>query len=295
MSSQTSSLSSKVSKISKLRFTFKVDNQMKTIYDRISDFEIIDFHTHPFVDDNSNICVYKESFKMKSSDMKPYLNSCGISHIAGSVLHKDADSFGSTFERLIASNRDALRLSEELCGFYSPGFHIHPDHVDESIEEIRFMAGRGVRLIGELVPYMEGWEGYSHKGLLPILREAARESMTVSFHTMCLETIEDMIAAHPNVRFVAAHPGENSQVCFHVDLMKKYPNYYLDISGTGVFRYHAMKYVIEQVGCDRLLFGTDYPVCNPGVYVGGIFAEDFSDCELEHILSLNAKNLLNLK
>ena len=267
---------------------------MKNVLERINEFEIIDFHTHPFLDNNSNICAYKDSFDVKCSEIKKYLPSLGISKIAGSVIRTDRESFENPLDKILKTNRDALALSEMLGDFYIPGFHVHPDYVEESIDEIRFMAARGIRLIGELVPYHDSWDRYDHKGLLPILDEAERHGMTVSFHTMELDSIEAMVASHPNVNFVAAHPGEKNQVLFHVDLMKKYKNLYLDLSGTGIFRYHALRYMVSEVGSERILFGTDYPTCNPGVYVGGVLSEPLSDRDFENIFSLNAKRLLQI-
>ena len=268
---------------------------MENIFDAAKDFEIIDFHTHPFWSAESNICAYKDSFDMRSSDIKAEMNSFGISRIAGSVLFKDKERFSSPLEKIRESNRMSLKLREELSDFYVPGFHIHPDYVEESIGEIRYMASRGVYLIGELVPYMDSWEAYDASGIFPILDEAEKYGMTVSFHTMASETIDAMVASHPNVNFVAAHPGERESLLLHVERMKRYPNLYLDISGTGIFRYHAIKYLVSEVGSERVLFGTDYPICNPGVYVGGLLCEGFSESELENIFSNNAKRLLRLK
>ena len=267
---------------------------MKNVLERINEFEIIDFHTHPFLDNNSNICAYKDSFVMEKENTVELLRSFGISRIAGSVIRVDRESFENPLDKVLKTNRCALQLSEELGDFYVPGFHIHPDYVEESIEEIGFMAKRGIRLIGELVPYHDSWERYDHKGLLPILDAAEKENMTVSFHTMELDSIEAMVASHPNVNFVAAHPGEKNQVLFHVDLMKKYKNLYLDLSGTGIFRYHALRYMVSEVGSERILFGTDYPTCNPGVYIGGVLSEPLSDRDFENIFSCNAKRLLQI-
>ena len=265
---------------------------MKTVFDAVKNFEIIDFHTHPFFSLESNICAYKDSFDMRAEDIKAEMAAFGISRIAGSVVFKDKERFSSPFEKIMAANRAALMLRERLSDFYIPGFHIHPDFVEESISEIRYMASQGVYLIGELVPYMDSWERYDASGLLPILDEAEKHGMTVSFHTMATETIEAMVSSHPNVNFVAAHPGERDSLLAHIERMKKYPNLYLDISGTGVFRYHAIKYLVSEVGSERVLFGSDYPICNPGVYVGGLLSEGFTEGELENIFSNNAKRLL---
>ncbi len=50
---------------------------------------------------------------------------------------------------------------QKYCDFYVPGFHIHPGYVEESLKEIDRMHQKGIKLIGELVPYMDGWNDYS--------------------------------------------------------------------------------------------------------------------------------------
>jgi predicted TIM-barrel fold metal-dependent hydrolase len=52
--------------------------------------------------------------------------------------------------------------------------------------------------------------------------------------------------------------------------------------------------LVNDVGAERILFGTDYPVCNPGVYVGGVLAEKITDSAKELIFSGNAKRLLGI-
>lgn len=268
---------------------------MKNVFQRVADFEIIDFHTHPFTV-NNNICAYKSAFEMCEEEMIPTLRASGICAMCGSVIQvEDRLDYATVFEKNKAANRTALDLARRLDGFYIPGFHVNPDFVEESIEEIRFMNENGVKLIGELVPYHDGWDSYAHKGLHPILEEAARYGMTVSFHTMNQDTIDDMVSSHPDVTFVAAHPGETEQFYGHVERMKKYENLYLDISGTGLYRYKSLGYLVKKLGSDRLLFGTDYPTCNPGCYVGGVLAELLPDSDLENIFSGNAKRILGLK
>ena len=125
---------------------------MKTVFDKADNFKIIDFHTHPFTVD-SNICAYRESFDMNTSDIIPTLTSCGISAICGSVIKtKGNDAYQNVFERIKDENRTALALKDALGDFYIPGFHIHPDYIEQSIAEIRYMSEKGIRLIGEIVP-----------------------------------------------------------------------------------------------------------------------------------------------
>ncbi|MBR5088983.1 MAG: amidohydrolase family protein, partial [Ruminiclostridium sp.] len=169
-----------------------------------------------------------------------------------------------------------------------------PGFVSESVAEIERMSRNGVKLIGELVPYMHGWSDYSCKGLHTILEAAEHYGMIVSFHTMKDEQEEmtRMTEAHPKLVFVAAHPNEKEYFLLHLERLKKYDNFYLDLSGTGIFRYGLIAYGVNKVGSEKFIFGTDYPICNPGMYVQAVLNEPISDSDKENILFRNAERLL---
>lgn len=111
--------------------------------------------------------------------------------------------------------------------------------MEESIAEIERMHAQDIRLIGELVPYLHGWSDYASRNLSKILDAAGAHHMTVSFHTMANEQDEmtRMVREHPDVTFVAAHPGEKEVYLKHLERMERFDNLYLDLSGTGIFRY----------------------------------------------------------
>ena len=72
-------------------------------------------------------------------------------------------------------------------------------------------------------------------------------------------------------------------------------NYYLDLSGHGMFRHGMLRYGIDKFGAERFIFGSDYPTCNPGMYIGGVLLDPLiTDTEKEKIFSLNARRLLGL-
>lgn len=255
---------------------------------------LIDFHVHPYLTTDEFYCFYPEVFTPSPEQLKNDLCRTGISHICGSVLLKKKYHEKSGFAYLKECNQKALLLKEALGNFYTPGFHVHPDYVKESCEEIEEMNRRGIRLIGELVPYMHGWNDYSNKGLQEILDVAQSFHMAVSYHTMPEEQneMEKMVASHPGITFIAAHPGEREFYERHLDRMKKYDNLYLDLSGTGLFRYGMLAYGINAVGSDRFLFGTDYPICNPRMYVQAILQEPISDSARDNIFYNNGRQLL---
>lgn len=274
------------------------------------DFEIIDFHTHPFKEEAENICRHIEHCDMSAENTPKYLKGLGISHICGSVLDgKKLFPEGTTvWDRLKYSNNTALELAEEYEGFYIPGFHVHPRYVRESCEEIERMSKLGVRLIGELVPYMDDWApsgqpvDYTVKEFDEILDTAQMNNMVVSFHTMANasaaenDLIDEMVRRHPKVCFVAAHPGDGTNPLRHFERMKISENYHLDLSGTGLFRMGTLRHGLDLFGSERFLFGSDFPICSPAMYIGEILLNtQYTDEERRNILSLNARRLLDIK
>lgn len=255
-------------------------------------FEIIDFHTHPFIDAENYFCIYKESVDADVNTMLSDMDVAGISRFCGSVIRKRRE--GEGFEVLKKLNRDALKLREIYGERYIPGIHVHPDFIKESAEEIELAAGKGVKLIGELVPYMHGWSDYSCKGFSEILDLAEKYDMIVSLHVGDHDQMRKMALEHKNVKFVIAHPGEKERALKHIEAMKECDNMYLDLSGGGMFRYGLVRYLCDKVGAERILFGTDYPICNLQMYVGAIMGERLTDRERELIFSENAKRLLGL-
>lgn len=262
----------------------------------IMNYEIIDFHTHPFTDNKNNICGYKSNITMDSKFTENYLKNLGISKICGSFIPECPKGMPNSFDDIKERNNTALKLKDMYNGFYIPGFHIHPSFVKESLEEIERMSKLGVRLIGELVPYFDGWNDYSDKNLDEIFEYAAECNMIISFHSQGEDEMDKMVKKHKNVTFVAAHPGEYDSFMRHLERMKMSENYYLDLSGYGLFRCGMLRKGIDEMGSYRFIFGSDYPTCNPSMYVGGVLYDSLiSDSEKEIIFCENAKRLLNIE
>lgn len=247
-------------------------------------FEIIDFHVHPFLQSEENLCIYKD---IVECDILKDMAQEGVSKFCGSVLTGQGDDF----ERIKKANALALEMKEKWGEVYIPGIHINPNFVKESIEEANVYFKKGIKLIGELVPYYHGWD-YDSKGLFEIFD--ALGDCTVSLHRMDFDKMASLIKSFKNITFVIAHPGDAGEVKSHVGLMKSNENAYLDLSGTGLFRYGMLKKLCCEVGAERILFGTDYPICNLKMYIAGVLGEKISDSEKELIFAGNAKRILNI-
>lgn len=257
--------------------------------------QIIDFHTHPYLSLEEFYCFYPDAFEPSAAQCMEDAKRAGIAHICGSVILNQ--KFNGGFDYIKDCNNRAFELKKILCDYYTAGFHIHPDFVRESIAEIELRVKQGFGLIGELVPYMHGWSDYSNKNLSELLDAAEHYHLPVSFHTVSREQRETdkMIEAHPNVTFIAAHPGDKEQFLSHLERIKKHGNYYLDLSGTGIFRYGLIAHAVREVGSEHLIFGTDYPICNPRMYVQAVLHEPISEADMENILYKNAAKILRLE
>lgn len=257
---------------------------------------VIDFHTHPFMTPEQNICSHQECFPMGPEETFSLMKALGGSRFCGSVIAgRSAKAGPVTWQEILALNNTALALRDLYKGAYIPGFHVHPAFVQESCEEIERMEGLGVRLIGELVPYYHGWSDYSCEAFSTILSCAEAHNMIVSFHSMGEDEMDRMVQRHPGTVFVAAHPGEYGEFMRHMERMKKSRNYYLDLSGYGIFRFGMLRHAIDLFGPERFLYGSDFPTCNPGMYLGGVVNDTLiRENEKELILSGNAERLLML-
>lgn len=252
--------------------------------------KIIDFHMHPYLREQENLRWFPGG--EAPDEIRSALEASGITHCCGSIVSNDKSL------TMWDLNDMALQLQEKMVGFYTPGFHIHPAEQERSLQEIERMHQRGIRLMGELVPYWYGWNDFRNTNyaaeLEPMLCAAEKYDMVFSFHTDWSWQMEELIEKHPDLPFVAAHPGERESVGRHIERMRKYDNCYLDISGTGVMRLGALEHLVNSVGADRILFGTDYPISNHDLYVHCVKVARISDSDKEKIFHLNAERLLGL-
>ncbi len=258
-------------------------------------YEIIDFHTHPFTHDGNNICSYIPYSDMSVESTREIFRKLGISRICGSVVFSRRPEDLSNIEIMRLNNDTALELRDIYGDFYIPGVHIHPDSVQASCDEIERMHKAGVRLIGELVPYFDRWESYNTPEIDEIMDVARMYNMVISIHPMEADSTDEFIRRHPELTIVGAHPEEYGGYERQLARMRENKHYYLDTSGYGIFRHGLLHRGVAEFGPERFLFGSDYPTCNPAMYLGGVRDDTLlTDEEKELILGGNAKRLLGL-
>jgi predicted TIM-barrel fold metal-dependent hydrolase len=251
-------------------------------------FEIIDAHIHPFLSPESNTKPFDspETHEEFFDD----LALAGISKACGSVIRRLEKP---EFSAIQALNREALELRDLYPDSYIPGINVHGKFPRESCEEIeKLHREENIRWIGELVAYLMDYSDYASENMFRIYELAQDLQLPVNIHPDSLDEIEKVCRNFPKLNIVIAHPTSGpGTIKERVAFVKKHPNAYLDLSGSGVFRYGMLAYGIKQAGKHKFIFGSDYPICNPHMMVEGVLFERLSDDEFESVFSGNFKRL----
>lgn len=240
-------------------------------------------------------------FNNKSGNSREFLRdakSAGITRCAGCAIDmasngKPIEQYGDIIKRL---NSHAYEIEAEHPNFFTAGVHVHPDFVNLSCEIMREHKKRGGLLVGELVYYMMGYQ-YDHKGLYEIFSYADELQMVVSLHPSSKRyaDMEKLLTSFPNLKIVIAHLDGYGLFDNVINLMKKYPNMYTDISAYGAQREGMLVDAVSKIGSERILFGTDFPGYNIKPFVDAVLKSGLNDNEIDNIMYNNAVKLLKVK
>lgn len=251
--------------------------------------KIFDFHTHLGYD-------YHDAERGYHMDPDRYvreLNGMGVSLAAGSTIRR-ADSRRplADYEEIIPRlNRDAYEMHEAYPDFFVPGIHVHPAFVEMSLAEIEKYAPKGVKLIGELVPYMMQYSSYAAPEADAVWEEAARRNMVVSIHPTTYPDIIAFAHRHKTLKIVAAHISAKD-FDTQVDVMKQCENVWFDVSGHADDRENFVRDAIDAVGKDRILYGSDFPGYLGDRFIKAVQKDCRTEDELEAIFWNNGYDLL---
>ena len=257
-------------------------------------YEIIDSHVHP-CSFYGMLDTTDRGGPTKDDDFVTVLKEAGISRAAGSAIVRLTGA-DLTWENLHKLNLAVLGARARFGDFIIPGIMVHPHFVKESLEEIDTMYHReNVRLVGELVAYSMGYSDYAVPEMDPVWDLANQLGMMVNLHLNSIDEPRKILKKFPDLKLVIAHPTASLQEYEdRMRLVAKYPNAALDISGSGPNTWGMLRRGINWAGKEKLLFGTDFPIRNPGMYVAGVLFERLSDEENTAIFSGNFKRLMNL-
>ncbi|MBQ9335863.1 MAG: amidohydrolase [Lentisphaeria bacterium] len=241
----------------------------------IEGYYIVDAHCHPVADEVGGCLVNAYGTPGNEKGFFAEMRAGGIDFCCGSILR--TTSGPDSPDGIVKCNAAALRLERTYPDYYQAGICIQSQSVKESVAEIEKYHKLGVTWLGEIVPRRHGYTAYSSPEMLEILAAARDLGMTVSIHPSNNEDISRLMENLPDLNVVAAHPGQRADVLERAEMMRRYPRLHWDLSGTGLFRWGMLKYLVDRCGAEKLLFGTDFPICSIAMQIYGVLAEHISD------------------
>ena len=264
------------------------DARLREIY---TEYEIIDAHVHPPTQlPKTDYSLFKQH--MTGEQFVTELRRAGIRQCCGSVIRELQEP--TDFSVIHELNTAALDFRKAWPDFYIPGIAVHPAFPEESCAEIETMyRDHGVRFVGELVPYAMSWGGIDLPAMDPVWDLICQKEMAVNVHLWKLEEAAAVLKKFPKLKFIIAHPtSSHGEYLARIDLFAQYENAALDISGSGPNSWGMLRYAIDRAGIGKLLFGSDFPIRNPGMYIAGVLFEHLTGTEREAVFSRNFKNLI---
>lgn len=131
----------------------------------------------------------------------------------------------------------------------------------------------------------------------PLMEVAASYGVPVYVHTGTMGNalpfqLLELAQRHKKIKFVMGHMGYSDFWYDVIPVMERAKNVYAETSHAAPDTVHAL---IEQIGADRIIFGSDVPVSSLEVEIGKIRLLDLDKKEQEKVFSRNARRLLGGK
>jgi len=252
--------------------------------------KIIDFHTHPLYDFHRGT----HGVDIDLTRFKNDLISCGISHACGSVFYSEMCNRPEEEQEalMIDLNNKALECRETMGDFYIPGIQVHPKHIETSCRELERCRAKNIRLVGELLTAVMGWMEYNTAEFKEIAEYIRELDMTLSIPPFGIEDLYGFCKEMPHLKIVVGHLKSDGLFEEQLELMRRFENVCFDTSAFTTDKDGTLRYAIDRVGSERIIFGTDYPGVDPAGDIAAINAEKLSYSEKENIFYKNAERLL---
>jgi predicted TIM-barrel fold metal-dependent hydrolase len=279
---------------------------------------IIDFHTHIFPsffrDDRERFFSGEPSFKRlytppksKLAGRKDLLRMMDAAGIEQSVIFGFPWAKKGFYQR----HNDYIIDTVDRHRDRFVGFCCFSLSADGAIQEAERCLAAGLRGVGELAVYGEGFSSKQVTELEEIMALCRRHDVPLLLHTnepvgheypgktaMDMKALYALVKAYPDNRIVLAHWGGG---LFFYALMRKevretLKNVWYDTAASPfLYRPDIYRIAGEIVGFDRILFGSDYPLLMPARYFQEMEAAGLDEEAVTMIQGQNAAALLKME
>jgi len=279
---------------------------------------IIDFHTHVFspqikknrskyIDSDPCFAILysKKEAKLTTTDeliasMDEYGVDISVILNIGWITHELCVETNDYILESIA------RYPNRLIGFCS----VQPHSYEAAIAEVERCVKGGIRGIGELRPDVQLLDLNDKEIMEPFIEVVRKHRLILLTHasepvgheypgkgSISPDILYPFITSFPDLTIVCAHWGGGLPFYALMPEVKKAMNNVFFDTAASPFLYSPQVYnqVIQLVGGDKILFGSDYPLLAQGRLLKEINSLDLPEETKSLILSGNAQRLLDIK
>jgi predicted TIM-barrel fold metal-dependent hydrolase len=278
---------------------------------------IIDFHTHIFPPQiKKNRSKYTESdpcFAILYSNPKAKLATA--EELITSMDKEGVDisvivNYGWTTHELCVETNDYIlesiaRYPRRLVGFCA----VQPNACEAAIAEIERCARAGIKGVGEMRPDIQLFDPGDEMFMTPLVEVMKKHRLIMLTHasepvghtypgkgTVTPEALYPFITSFPDLPVVCAHWGGGLPFyALMPEVKQAMGNIFFDTAASP-FLYTPEVYtqVVQLVGEDKVLFGTDYPLLAQSRLLNEINSLNLPEDTKRLILSGNARRLLGI-
>ncbi len=244
---------------------------------------IIDFHAHVHPDDGRYADIVVEEARR-----------IGIDYVC---ISEPVTHSRDSLETVQRQNDLVFRTYERHPDFFIPLVYTHANLGPAALDEVRKGFDRGARGIK-----MEVATLITDKCVEPIIEEAISRDCVLLQHTWHKVTgnypfetdpvhCAQVGRRYPELKLVMAHIGGDNR--WGIRAIRDVPSIYTDCSGS-IADYGHIEYCVEQLGADRLLWGTDIRGADYLYTLAKVRDSHLGDDDKAKVLGLNAARLLNV-
>ena len=279
---------------------------------------IIDFHTHvlppQIKKDRSKYIELDPCFAVLYS--KPDSKMATAEELIASMDEAGIDisvilNYGWTTHELCLETNDYIlesiaRYPQRLVGFGA----VQPQSPQAAVAEIERCAKAGIKGVGEMRPDMQLFDLSDEVVMAPLVEALQKHRLILLLHSsepvghdypgkgsITPDMLYPFITSFPELKLVCAHWGGGLPFyALMPEVKKALGNVFFDTAASPLlYSPQVYQQVVQLVGGDRILFGSDYPLLAPSRLLKEIEAVGLPPETKELILGGNARRLLGIE
>lgn len=278
---------------------------------------IVDLHTHIFsprikknrskyIDIDACFAILYSSSDAKMVTADELIENMDKEGIDISVVL----NYGWTTHELCVETNDYIlesiaRYPKRLLGFCS----VQPRSLQAALDEIERCAKGGIKGVGEMRPDMQLLDLMDEEVMQPFIETVTRHNLILLTHTsepvghdyagkgsITPDMLYPLITSFPDLTLVCSHWGGGLPFyALMPEVKEAISNVFFDTAASPfLYRPQIYNQVIQLVGADKILFGSDYPLLAPSRLLKEINSLDLPSETKHLILAGNAQKLLGL-